>query len=395
MNRFYARDTVIEVDLDAIAHNVKEFKRHIGPEIQVMAVVKANAYGHGAVYVAREALAAGATYLGVSFVDEAIELREAGITAPILVLSFTPPEAYSLAIQHRLALTIYEKELLAPLQAAALAADQKVKVHIKVDTGMGRIGLQPEEVPDFLHQVQSESQIEVEGLYMHYSSADEADKSYTQRQLRSFQAVLKEVGDSFPLIHSANSAAAIELPDQLHQMIRLGISLYGYYPSVEVNHQAVSLRPALTLKSKVIQCKQPPEGTGISYGKTFITSGKEIIATVPVGYADGYNRLLSNSGVALIRGQRVPIVGRVCMDHLMLDVTSIGPIEIGEEVVLYGRQGQETIHIDEIARQLETIDHEITCALNHRVPRQYFRNGQLIAILNRLRKERIKIYSNN
>lgn len=392
MEQMYARDTVIEVDLDAIVHNLKQFQQHIGSATQIMVVVKANGYGHGAIQVARAVLQAGASYLAVSFVDEGIELREAGITAPILVLSYTPIESLALALQYDLTLTVYTSDILYELQKVAEERKQCAKIHIKTDTGMGRLGLFPPFIVSFVQEALQLSHIEVEGLYTHYSTADERDKDYSHKQAQSFEAILHDLhvlGIHIPLSHIANSAASIEFTEPRFQMARIGIGLYGFYPSAEVRTDEVYLRPALKWKSKVIDCKNPPEGTGISYGKQFMTTGEETIATIPVGYADGYSRSLSNRGFVLIHGQRVPIVGRVCMDHFMVDVSRVQGVQVGDEVVLYGQQGEQTIHVDEIATMLQTINYEVTCRLNHRVPRIYLQNGEPIEVHNRLRHKQI------
>lgn len=389
MKRMYARDTIVEVDLDAITKNIVEFRRHLGKKTKILATVKGDAYGHGAIHVAKAALEAGVEGLCVSFIDEAIELREAGIEAPILVLSYSPIDALELALQYRLTLTVYSEDTLSALQQLVRNSHQSIKIHVKVDTGMGRLGLQPEEVLPFVQKAMSEPLLVVEGLYTHFSTADEKDKAYTYQQLQAFQRVIDELaaaGIHLPCIHAANSAAAIDLPEYAFDMIRLGISLYGFYPSMEVNHQAVTLQPVLSLKSRVIRCEKPPAGTGISYGRLYTTTGNETIATVPVGYADGLNRHLSGRGFALVRGKRVPIVGRVCMDHIMLDVSAISDVAVGDEVVLYGRQGEECISVDEVATLLGTISYEVVCMLNHRVPRVYLRQGKPVATVNRLRQ---------
>lgn len=398
MNRPYARDTLIEVDLDAITNNIHEFQRRLDPQIKMMAVVKADAYGHGAVFVAQAALEAGATYLGVALVDEGIELREAGITAPILVLGFTPLEDIHQALCYDLTMTLFSEESLQVVNQVARQLSKKAKIHVKIDTGMGRIGLWGMEAIPFIMQAMECREVILEGVFTHFSTADEADQSYTQKQMLLFQQVVQELTARrihIPLIHCANSATAIQLPGQIYNMIRLGISLYGFYPSGEVDQQAVSLVPALKLKSKVVQVKKLPKGTGISYGKTYMTSGEETIATVPIGYADGINRHLSNVGHALVKGVKVPIVGRVCMDFLMLDVTRALPVQIGDEVVLYGNQGHMHIHVDEVAAQLQTINYEITCMLSHRIPRIYLSKGEQVALVNRLRKHDSKKSSRN
>ncbi len=396
MNRFYARDTMIEINLDAVANNVQQFRQHLASGTQIMAVVKADAYGHGAIYVAKSALQAGASCLGVSFVDEGIELREAGIVAPIVILGYTPPEDVSLALEHDLTLTVFSEESLQEVGRVARQRGERAKIHVKVDTGMGRIGLPPDKAVSFIAQASQMNSIDIEGLFTHFSTADESDQRYWQKQEDCFRQVVAELKNRrihIPLIHCSNSAAAIERPHRVYNMIRLGISLYGFYPSDEVNKKAVSLKPVLRLTSKVVQVKKPPKGTGISYGKTFITSGKEWIATVPIGYADGIDRRLSNTGYALVNGTRVPIVGRVCMDFLMLDVTKAYPVRVGDEVVLYGEQGTASIRVDEVAKQLQTIHYEVVCMLGHRIPRVYRSGGKTVAIVNRLRREHVTTYS--
>lgn len=396
MNRFYARDTMIEVNLDAIANNVQQFRQHLASGTQIMAVVKADAYGHGAIYVANAALQAGASCLGVSFVDEGIELREAGIVSPILILGYTPPEDLLYALEHDLTLTIFSEESLQEINKIACQRKKSAKIHVKVDTGMGRIGLPPNKAVSFIKQASQMSHIHIEGIFTHFSTADEADQGYWRKQEGHFRQVVEELKEKnihVPLIHCSNSAAAIEKPHSVYNMIRLGISLYGFYPSDEVNKNTVSLEPVLRLTSKVVQVKKPPKGTGISYGKTFMTSGHEWIATVPIGYADGIDRRLSNTGYALVNGTRVPIVGRVCMDYLMLDVTKAYPVRVGDEVVFYGEQGTESIHVDEVAKQLQTINYEVVCMLGHRIPRIYQSRGKTVAIVNRLRSENVNTYS--
>nr|WP_093231283.1 alanine racemase [Thermoflavimicrobium dichotomicum] len=385
----YGRDTVIEVDLDAIHHNIQQFKQHLPVNTMIMVAVKANAYGHGAVLVSQAALEAGANALGVAFVDEGIELREAGIQAPVLVFGFTPSYAIADALKHHLALTVYDETNLLAIHEKAKELGIEATVHVKVDTGMGRLGLTPDQAIDFLEKVRELPYVRLEGLFTHLATADEAGKTYMNYQLSSFDKVVKrakEMGINIPIIHCANSAASIDAPNHAYNMVRIGISLYGLYPSQEVNRQKVQLKPALTFKSRIIHLKQPPKGTGISYGKTYVARGDEWIATVPVGYADGFSRQLSNSGFALVRGVKVPVVGRVCMDQLMLDVTNAMPVKVGDEVVFYGRQGELEIHVDEVAAQLNTINYEVTSMLSRRIPRIYLKNGQPVAIVNDLRR---------
>ncbi len=390
----YGRETVIEVDLDAIHHNIQQFKKYLPNHTMIMVAVKANAYGHGAVPVAKAALEAGADALAVAFIDEGIELRTAGLTAPILVLGYTPADAIPDALEANLSLTVYDLESLKMINQVAKERGIPAKIHVKVDTGMGRIGLLPEAVPNFLQNVMKMEYVELQGMFTHLATADERDKIYMNEQLARWEKVLAEVkarGILIPIVHCNNSAGVIENPSSSYQMVRIGISLYGCYPSREVNHQAVRLKPVLSLKSKVVHLKRPPAKMGISYGRTFVVSGNEWIATVPVGYADGFSRALSNQGHALINGVKVPIVGRICMDQLMLDVTEAMPVRIGDEVVLYGRQGDQEISVDEVAEQLQTINYEVLTSLAYRIPRIYVRNGQIIQIVNRLREQENRV----
>jgi alanine racemase len=385
---YYARDTIIEVDLDALTHNISEFQRHLPVGTKMMMAVKANAYGYGSIPIAKAALQAGVFYLGVAFVDEGVQLRLAGIEAPILVLGYTPNDAVTCALKNRLSLTIYSFDSLQEIERAAEELGIFANIHIKVDTGMGRIGIQPSEVCPLIQAALKCKYVRMEGLFTHFATADERDQRYAKWQGERFAHLLQQCaaqGVDIPLVHSMNSGGAIGLPGFSYDMVRLGISLYGSYPSREVDQEKVHLKPVLTFKSKIVHLKQLPAGTGIGYGKTYISSGKEWIATLPVGYGDGYSRSLSNRGWALVAGIRVPIIGRISMDQLMLDVTAAMPVHIGDEVILYGRQGQKQITLEEVAEQIGSIHYEVTCMLSHRVPRVYIKNGQVVEIVNHLR----------
>jgi len=390
MSSRYGRDTIVEINLDAVKHNVSEFKKCVNDEnIVMMAILKANGYGHGSVEVSRAVLEAGVSQLAVAFVDEAIELREAGVTVPILVLGYTPVAAAKDAIQYDIMMTVYRIEDLQGINEFAKQLGKKACIHIKIDTGMSRIGLREEEVVPFLEELKSMKYIEVAGIFTHYSTADEIDKTYTNMQTNLFEKIVKtakEMGVNFPYIHSSNSAGSMKLSNTFQNMVRVGIGIYGMYPSKEVDHTVVSLQPVLSLKSKVAHIKYAKKNRGVSYGNTYRTTGEEWIATVPIGYADGYNRQLSNKGYALINGIRVPILGRVCMDQLMLDVTKAMPVHVGDEVVFYGKQGEESIPVEEIADLLSTINYEVTCMLDRRIPRVYTENGEMTTVVNILRK---------
>ena len=367
------RPTQAIVNLKAIAHNTLTLKHHVGAGVLFMAVVKANAYGHGIIPVAKTAIAAGADWLGVALAEEAIELRHAGVTHPILVLGAVAAEGANQLVQHSISATVTTLESVLAMNAAAEAAGCNISIHIKVDTGMGRIGLHPREVLSFVEKAASLKYIRVEGIFSHFASADEKDQGYSYRQLNEFKDVLASLEDrriQIPLRHFAGSAATIELPESYFDMVRPGISLFGVYPSNEVDH-SIDLQPAMTLKTKIAFLKEVPAGAFISYGRKFVTKQKTMIATLPVGYADGYPRLLTNQGEVLVCGKRAPVVGRVCMDMTMIDVTGIPQAMVGTDVVLFGRQNGAEILVDSIAHKSGTISHEIFCGITNRVPRHY------------------------
>ncbi len=370
--------TWAEIDLDAIVENARTLKARAGARAELMVAVKANGYGHGAVPVSRAALEGGATRLAVHRVEEGIELRQAGIGAPILVMGYTLPAQSKQVVQWDLTPTVNSQPQAEGLSAAAVALGKQVPVHVKVDTGMGRYGLLPEEVVDFWRYLNGLPGLVLEGLYTHFATADAADKRTTRQQFETFKkviAALEEAGFTIPLKHAANSAATIELPEMALDMVRCGIALYGLRPSDEVE-PAVPLRPALALKSRVVRIRTLPAGHGISYGHTYVTSRPTRVALVPVGYGDGYHRLLSNRGAVLIHGQRAPIVGRVCMDQFVVDVSHIPDVRPHDEVVLIGRQGEEEITAEEVARWAQTINYEVTTGLLPRVTRVYLRGGK-------------------
>lgn len=378
-----ARPTWIEINLDHLTSNLQEIKAAIGPATQIMAVVKADGYGHGAVAIAEAALKAGASSLAVAFVEEAVGLRRAGIDAPVLVLGYTDPIHFHSLIEYRLTPTVFSLQTALELSKRAAAEKLIMPVQLKVDTGMGRIGFLPKEFVDAAYRISRMPGLKIEGVFTHFSSSDEEDQTYTREQKLLFDRMIDHCNDkgiAFPLIHAANSAAAMAYPDSRYNLIRFGISLYGCYPAEGIFKYRFKLRPILTFKSRVVMVKEVPPGTAISYGCTYRTNKDSIIATVPVGYADGYSRLLSNKGLVLIRGRRAMVVGRVCMDHLMVDATHIPGVRRGDEVVLYGRQGDEEIMIEEMAGLIDTVNYELLCIINKRVPRFYFKGGKLSAI---------------
>jgi alanine racemase len=372
-----------EVDLDAIAHNVTAIKRHVGDRTMVMAVVKANAYGHGAEPVARAALESGASWLAVNRLSEGVALRRAGIDAPILVMAYTPPAGATTAVAHDLRLTVTSISLAEALSSAATRAGKDLPFHVKIDTGMGRFGLLPDEVLSFARALGQLPNLELEGLFTHFAVADLADKDYTRQQFAIYLdiiAALEREGIRVPIRHVANSAATLDLPEMHLDAVRPGIAIYGLRPSITVE-PALPLRPALTLKSRVGRVRTLPAGSSISYGRTFVTERPTPVALVPVGYGDGYLRLNSNRGAVLIHGQRAPIRGRVCMDQFVVDISDIDGVQPDDEVVLIGRQGEDVLSAEEVAAWAETINYEVVTQLMPRVPRVYLRGGEIIFIM--------------
>lgn len=366
------RPTVASIDLDAIAFNLQQVKKRVYPA-KVMAVVKANAYGHGAVPVARRALQEGADFLAVALLEEGIELRRAGISAPILVFGGFFPEQIREFLHYNLQFTFYSEEYLPALREAAGEMKKKPHVHIKVDTGMGRVGLNPKQALEFITRVRNTPEIDLVGLYTHFATSDERDKSYAKLQLQRFRELisrLKQRGINIPLKHAANSGAILDMPDAYFDMVRPGIMLYGYYPSTETT-ESTPLKPAMTFKSKVLFVKKVEAGTSVSYGRKYIAKKKTKIAAIPVGYADGYNRLLTNTGFVSIRGKNYPVAGRVCMDQILVDVGPDSPAEMGDEAVLFGPGYGDKVAVPFLCEKLSTIPYEVCCRVSSRVPRVY------------------------
>jgi alanine racemase len=383
----YGRDTIIQIDLNAFEQNIQSFQEYLPAGTQIMVAVKANAYGHGAIPMAKAAIRAGASYLGVAFVDEGIELRKAGVDVPILILGYTPAFALEDAIKYRLTLTVFSLDQGKAIFNTAQQLDMSATIHIKIDTGMGRIGVQPEEATILLEQLMGMPLLYIEGVYTHLATADDINTEYLTKQHTTFVGVIDELEKksiTIPIIHIANSPGAIQIPKAVFNMVRLGISAYGYYPSMAMKGQ-IQLTPVLSFKSAITHVKKPSFGCGISYGATYKATGEQWIATIPVGYGDGFRRSFSNKGSVLISGKKVPIVGTVCMDQLMVDVSSVMPVEVGEEVIIYGKQGGEEFTVDEVAQQLDTISYEVTTMLSHRIPRVYLRDGNVVEIVNPLR----------
>ena len=368
------RPTWVEIDLNAIAGNTQHIKALVGPQVQVLVSLKADAYGHGAIKVARTVLHNGASMLGVATVTEAVPLREAHISAPILVFGYVPLWQMREAVRIGVTVTLYSSEAAQALSRAAVELNKSIKVHVKVDTGMGRLGIRSEkaeEIIDLMQEIRALPGLELEGLYTHFAQADASDRTYTERQLARFQHILELLenrGLRPALVHAANSAGTLTQPAAHFDMVRPGIIIYGLAPSSDVT-LPIGFRPALSFKTQVSQEKWIPAGEGISYGSTYITEKETHIAVLPVGYADGFRRSPQNWGKVLIHGQEAPLVGRVCMDQCMIDVTNISQTRVGDEVVLIGHQGEATLTAEQVAERLGTINYEVVAELLARVPR--------------------------
>ncbi len=366
------RPTVAHVNLEALSHNYAEVVRHAEGR-NILAVVKAGAYGHGAIPVSQRLLHLGAHMLGVAMVEEAREIRSSGIHAPILVMGTVFPEQAEAVIELKLIPVVFTMSFAQALSAVAGTLKMKVPVHIKIDTGMGRIGIPPEDAADFITAIGKLPGIDVQGLMTHFADADLCDKEYASKQINRFELLISQLsaqGMTIPVRHAANSAAILDYRRALFTMVRPGLMLYGYNP-LEGKDEKTYLKPVLSLVTRIAFLKKVSSGVPISYGRTFVTKRESLIATLPIGYADGYNRRLSNAGEAIVRGVRVPVVGRVCMDMCMIDVTDVPGISEGDPVALIGSQANERITADDIAKKTGTIAYEVLCGISSRVPRVY------------------------
>jgi len=365
-----------EVSLDAIARNFNAIRKIVNKDANIMCVVKADAYGHGAIEVGRRLLSCGAAALAVATIEEAIQLRQAEITSPILILGYTNPRKCNEIVQHDITQTIFSYDTAKQLSDVAVGLNKKAKIHIKIDTGMTRIGLRTDKDSiSVIQQISILPGIEIEGIFTHFAAADQSDKSYTNMQFDSFMQFNRELEKSglcIPIKHVCNSAGIIECPEMHLNLVRPGIILYGLYPSSEVDKSRIYLEPALSLKARITMVKDVVAETPVSYGCTYITRHLSRIATVAIGYGDGFSRLLSNKGHVLVNGELAPIIGRICMDQCMIDVSSLkNDVAVGDEVVLIGRQGTDEISAGQLADEIGTISYEIVCAIGKRIPRIY------------------------
>ncbi len=373
------------VDLDAIRNNIEEMASKLTEGTKIIGVIKADGYGHGAVPIAKELETVNVIHgFAVATEEEAVILRMAGIEKPILVLGYVFPGSYREMLEKEIRITVFRHDTLEQLSWAAAETGRKAKIHIKVDTGMARIGVRPDEEGMKLVRAALETPgIEVEGIFTHFARADEKDKSAAENQLSLFKDFVKkikaETGFQIPICHCANSAAMIEFRDADMDAVRAGIALYGLWPSEEVSKAVVELEPAMELKSQVIYVKEVEAGAEIGYGGTYTASRKMKIATVPVGYGDGYPRGLSNKGYVLVHGEKAPIVGRICMDQFMIDVTRVPNVKEGDWVTLIGREGGRRITMEELGELSGRFNYELACCIGKRIPRIYLKSGKIVS----------------
>lgn len=366
----------LEIDIKSLIHNITETKRLIAPNTQLMAVVKADGYGHGALEVSKIFLENGASRLGVATIEEACNLRKSGISAPILVLGHTEFEQADFAILNSVALTISTWEQAVLLSRRAESLSRSVIIHIKIDTGMGRLGFIPNsDSLQAIEHIRSLPGVTVEGIFTHFSASDGTDDAYTKKQwgmFSSFLDQLKEKGIDIPIKHAANSGAIINYPDTHIDMVRAGIMLYGIYPSPLTNTGRVDLQPAMVLKARISHVKNVDGGSSLSYGRMYIAPNKQRIATLPIGYADGFSSVFSNNTEVLVNSQKVPVVGRICMDQCLVDITGVkNKVLMGDEVVLLGRQGKLVITAEQWAKKLGTINYEVLTRFGARISKSY------------------------
>lgn len=378
------------IDLDAVLANLEQMKNNLNADTKIVAVIKTDGYGHGAVPIARELENIPYVYgYATATAEESFALRRAGIKKPILCLGYTFPESYERLVGEDVRTALFRADQAKQVSEAAEKTGKTAKVHIKVDTGMSRIGITPDEAGiEFIKKVMELPNIEVEGIFTHFSRADEADKTVADGQLSCYRDFLaeveKECPKKIPYRHISNSAGIIEMPQAHMDLVRAGIILYGLWPSDEVIRDKVKLTPVLSLKSHVVYVKEIESGTPVSYGGTYVAEGKRKIATIPLGYGDGYPRSLSNKGYVLIRGRKAPIVGRVCMDQFMVDVTEIAEVCNGDEVILIGCDGKHMLTMEELGDLSGRFNYEFACDLSKRIPRVYIKGGEIVDVIQHI-----------
>jgi len=372
------------IDLDAICDNILSTRKLVGYTTKIMAIIKSDGYGHGAVPIAKALDDIGVEAYGIAIIEEGIELRKAGIQKPLLILGYTPKEQYKQLVQYDISQTIFQYSSAEELSKEALRQNKVAKIHIKLDTGMSRIGFSDtEENIEEIKKISFLKGIKIEGIFTHFACADEANKASAYNQLNRYLCFVKRLEQeeiSIPIKHISNSAGIIDLPEAYLDMVRSGISTYGLYPSDEVNKDKLILKPAMEIKTHVSYVKEIDPDIGVSYGSTYVTTRKTRIATIPVGYGDGYPRQLSSKGRVLIHGKSAPILGRVCMDQFMVDITEIENVKQGDVVTLVGKDGEEYISVEELATMTNSFNYEFICNVGKRIPRIYYREGKIIDI---------------
>lgn len=374
-----------DVDLDALRYNILQLKKCVNQNVKALAVIKADGYGHGACPIARY-IDDLVEYFGVATIDEAMELRKSGVTKDILILGYVPTSEYEKIVEYNFTQTVYDYNDAKKLSDIASTRNKKAIVHIKVDTGMSRIGINPDyKGVKLVEDIYNLPGLVLEGIFSHYAKADEEDKTSAIGQCNIFKEFLLELSKKsieIPIKHIANSAGIMEMNDDF-QMIRLGIAMYGQYPSKEIKKNIV-LKPVMTFVAHVSYVKTIPSGTGVSYGWNYFADGDRIIATVTAGYADGYPRAQTNIGRVIVNGEYAPIVGNVCMDQFMIDITNIPNVKVGDEIVLFGNQNGKEITVEEVAQPANSFNYELLCNISRRVTRVYHLNGEIINVVNYL-----------
>jgi alanine racemase len=372
----------VEIDLDRLKENFRKVKRLVGPDKRILVAVKADAYGHSSVAVSRALAAEGVSTLGVASLEEAIEIKRGGAEVPVLILSPSSFMEVPEIVTEGFTSTVSNIEYARKLSVVARALNKKMKVHVEVDTGMGRTGVNYSGAADFIRQVRELDSIQVEGIFTHFANAEESDKTFALEQLKRFTQVLEELKArslEVPLVHAANSASLLDIRESHFNMVRPGLVIYGMYPSRWVKRQ-IDVEPVMTFKARIAHLNSIPRGETVSYGRTYAAPKDCTVAVVSVGYGDGYSRALSNKGEVLIRGKRFSIVGVVCMDLTMVDVTGHPEIRVGDEVILMGKSGEEEISADELARLSGTISYDVTCSVGPRVPRVFIKQGKAVRV---------------
>ncbi len=378
-----------EINLDHLIHNMKEIRKHVGKETKIAAVVKANGYGHGALEIAGVLLENGADMLAVSSINEAVEIRKKFKKAQTLVLGYTPTEDMEDAIRYGIIQTIYSYEQAEKYSCVAERIGMGISFHIKIDSGMNRIGFITDKASlEEIIKISQLPNIKINGIFSHFAVADEENKSFSIAQYDKFTNFIHEMEKEnikIPITHISNSAGIVDLPEMNLDMVRPGIILYGLYPSSEIKQKKLNIKPVMSLKTRISHVKTIHEKGGVSYGLKHMAEKGDKIATIPIGYADGYTRLLSNKGKVLVKGKRVPVVGTICMDQCMIDVSKIEDVQVGDEVILFGSDGRNTLYVEELAKKIGTINYEVICMIGRRVPRVYLQNNQIIKITDYLK----------